>query len=125
MEELLNELGFESKKEWLALVSHIDISTSKKLAAFEEWKNEDGTKEGLVKLDTMFEQGITYAADHGPTGETWRIVGISIKENAVCAAGYPPTIARLSDCSNFRHAKIITEDELEFRGRNFPGDSWI
>lgn len=67
----------------------------------------------------------TYTADHKPTGETWRIVGIDEKENRVCAAGWPPTIAKLSDCENFRDPMPITDDELEFRYRYFPSDSWI
>jgi len=50
MEELIKELGFESLEEWSLLISNVDLSDGKKLMAFEIWRHEDGTKEGLLKL---------------------------------------------------------------------------
>ena len=52
MDDQLKELGFSSFTEWSKLVSNADISTPVKMAAFELWKNEDGTKEGLLALIT-------------------------------------------------------------------------
>ena len=72
-----------------------------------------------------YEKNATYAADHKPSGETWHIVGIDTEGDRVCAAGWPPTITKLSDCENFRDPQPITDDELEFRCRYFPSDSWI
>lgn len=42
--------GFESEEEFLKLNSSVDISTPWKLAAYKEWVDEDGSKEGLLKL---------------------------------------------------------------------------
>lgn len=49
-EKLVKKLGFESKKEWHRLVANVDLSSRDKLYDFEDWKNEDGTKKGLLKL---------------------------------------------------------------------------
>jgi hypothetical protein len=52
MEDLIKELGFESVQEYHRLVASADLSTAEKLKAFEAWKNEDGSKAGLLKLIT-------------------------------------------------------------------------
>ena len=50
MEDLVKEMGFNSVQEFNHLVATVDISTPQKLKAFEDWKENDGTKEGLLKL---------------------------------------------------------------------------
>jgi len=50
IEELVAQLGFASEKEFFQMVSDADISTPDKLAEFQKWKDEDGTKQGLEKL---------------------------------------------------------------------------
>lgn len=50
MEDLVKELGFDSVAEYHKLVAAADISTPEKMADFQIWKNEDGSKEGLLKL---------------------------------------------------------------------------
>lgn len=51
MEKLVKQLGFESVQEWHKLVANVpDLTDPKKLAAFEDWKENDGSKEGLLKL---------------------------------------------------------------------------
>lgn len=50
MEELVKRQGFENLAEFNRMVAKVDISTPKKLEAFEAWKNNDGTKDGLVEL---------------------------------------------------------------------------
>lgn len=50
MEALVKQLGFESEKEFHHLVASVDISTPEKSAAFKKWQDEDGSKEGLLKL---------------------------------------------------------------------------
>lgn len=50
MDELLKELGFNDITEFNELVARADLSTPEKLAAFKKWRTEDGTKEGLLKL---------------------------------------------------------------------------
>jgi hypothetical protein len=53
MEELVKQMGFGSLEEYHRLVANVDLSTLEKLNAFNEWKNEDGTKEGILKLPTL------------------------------------------------------------------------
>ena len=44
------ENGFESQSELLQLVCMVDLSTKENRKAFEFWKLNDGTKEGILKL---------------------------------------------------------------------------
>ncbi len=46
----VGEHGFETVEELRQLIANADISTPEKLAAFERWQDEDGSKEGLLKL---------------------------------------------------------------------------
>jgi hypothetical protein len=48
--EAVNANGFESEEEFFRLVSSVDLSTPGKIFAFTQWKLEDGTKDGLLKL---------------------------------------------------------------------------
>lgn len=50
MEELLKELGFDNINEFNKLVASADLSSPEKLDAFKLWKEKDGSKEGLLKL---------------------------------------------------------------------------
>jgi hypothetical protein len=50
MEEFVKLLGFDSLNQYNKLVFTTDVSTPEKLAAFEKWQEEDGTKEGLLRL---------------------------------------------------------------------------
>ena len=59
MEELLKKLGFESFQEWTRLVANVPgLTDSKRLKAFEDWKENDGSKEGLMKLYEVREEKI-------------------------------------------------------------------
>jgi hypothetical protein len=51
IDDVMKELGFENYEEFIRLVFEADISTSEKLVAFKKWQLEDGTKEGLLKLE--------------------------------------------------------------------------
>ena len=51
MEEFVKEKGFDSVEEFHSLVAGADLSTLDKLNEFNEWKTEDGTKEGLLNLE--------------------------------------------------------------------------
>lgn len=66
-----------------------------------------------------FKPGMKYYAHHNPTGEDWVILGINRNTNEVCAAGWPPTIAKLSDCSGWEEAGPLTEEELKYRTKQF------
>ena len=48
--ETVKKMGFSSLPEYFRLVSNADISTPEKQAAFLEWRDNDGTKDGLNKL---------------------------------------------------------------------------
>lgn len=50
MEEIAKSLGFESLQEFHKLVADVDLSTSEKIKAFENWKLNDGSKAGLLNL---------------------------------------------------------------------------
>ena len=50
MEELVKELGFKDLDEYHKLVANVDLSSFEKIRAFNNWKNNDGSKEGILKL---------------------------------------------------------------------------
>lgn len=50
MEEIILQYGFESLKEFNEMVANVDLSSMEKITAFKKWQEEDGTKEGLLKL---------------------------------------------------------------------------
>ena len=49
-EDLVKSFGFDNVSELNKLVATLDISSPKKLALFKKWQEEDGTKDGLLKL---------------------------------------------------------------------------
>jgi hypothetical protein len=57
LEEFAKLLGFDSLSQYAKLVYTTDVSTPEKLAAFEKWEEEDGTKEGLLRLRGEVEAG--------------------------------------------------------------------
>jgi hypothetical protein len=65
-----------------------------------------------------------YHAHHHPTNEDWVILGVNIEHDEVCAAGWPPTIGKLSDCSNFEAKGLLSEHELHHRVKHF-GYNWL
>lgn len=69
------------------------------------------------------EKGMTYTADHKPSGESWLVLGIDVKGDRVCAAGWPPTIAKLSDCDNVEAIRKMYTNELQYRNKEF-GTNW-
>jgi Arc/MetJ family transcription regulator len=62
-------------------------------------------------------------AKHGPTGETWFILGVSKERDEVCVAGWPATRARLSDCVLTRKGRGLTTEQKAARVRKF-GQGW-
>jgi hypothetical protein len=71
-------------------------------------------KDDIQAGDTIF---------HRPTGEEWYLVGVSKAKNQVCAAGWPPSIAYLSDCELVKKGNGLKPEELEYRNKEF-GTSW-
>lgn len=52
MEEIVKELGFESEKEFHKMVSEVDLTDPSKMLKFLDWKQNDGTKQGLINIET-------------------------------------------------------------------------
>ena len=50
MEEFVKEMGFNSLEEFNRLMVNVDINSKEKMKSFIEWKENDGTKEGLLLL---------------------------------------------------------------------------
>lgn len=50
MEGVVKQMGFKDLAEFNRLVASVDISSSERLTAFKNWQENDGTREGLVKL---------------------------------------------------------------------------
>ena len=71
-----------------------------------------------------FEPGFIYTCLHVPTNEEWYVLGVDPKGDRLCVAGYPATIAKILDCTNFEKLKEISEDELSYRNKSF-GSNWI
>jgi hypothetical protein len=78
----------------------------------------------LAGENIEFKPGFTYTGRHIPSGESWLILGIDIEGNRVCAAGWPPSIGKLSDCIDLTPLKPISAPELDYRKREF-GTNWI
>lgn len=78
----------------------------------------------LSAVRASFLSGHSYFAKHLPTGEDWYILGIDVKGDRVCVAGWPATIGKLSDCKDFEVNKPLTDEELTYRGRKF-GQNWL
>lgn len=60
---------------------------------------------------------------HIPSGEDWVILGINRERNEVCAAGWPPSIGKLSDCRLIENYGELSEKELQYRNQTF-GTNW-
>jgi|LakMenEpi03Aug12_release.lakeMendotaPanAssembly.Ray.scaffolds.fasta_scaffold520280_1 hypothetical protein len=71
-----------------------------------------------------FVSGYSYFAKHIPSGEEWYILGIDVKGDRVCAAGYPASIGKLSDCEEFKKNKPLELSEVEYRTKTF-GQNWL
>lgn len=65
-----------------------------------------------------------YSAHHKPTGEDWLLLGINPIKDKVCAAGWPATIAKMSDCSDIYELRPLTDEEIVYRSKTF-GEDWV
>ena len=50
VDDFARALGFKNYQELGELVDKVDISTPEKQNAFNDWRDNDGTKEGLLIL---------------------------------------------------------------------------
>ena len=49
LEEIVTDLGFESKEEFFVMVVKVDF-TKVSISTFKAWQKEDGSKAGLERL---------------------------------------------------------------------------
>lgn len=59
METIVKSLGFESLEEYHRLVAHVELDTPQKIKQFDDWKNNDGSKKGILKLSGCVRQAIS------------------------------------------------------------------
>lgn len=50
MEKIVKQYGFDSLKEFNRMVVDVDLTSIDKLKAFRDWQENDGTKNGLLKI---------------------------------------------------------------------------
>ena len=73
----------------------------------------------------QFKPSMTYHVKHVPTGEEWLILGVSYNKQEACAAGWPPTIGRVEDMTEWAEAGEISKEDREYRDRAFGGTRWL
>jgi len=77
----------------------------------------DAQKHKETGDEQFFDQTLTYTCKHLPSGEHWVI--LIVKSGRVYAAGWPPTIGDLKDCTDFKVRCIRTKDESNYLERTF------
>lgn len=50
LDEMAKHLGFTGDQELHKMIAAVDLRTPEQRVRFERWKDEDGTKAGLLKL---------------------------------------------------------------------------
>lgn len=60
---------------------------------------------------------------HTPCDEKWGVLGVNYARGELCVGGWPPTIAKIKDCTLIEKGNGITEEELAHRNRRF-GSGW-
>jgi hypothetical protein len=73
----------------------------------------------------LFKPLTAYSCTHIPTEEQWYIVGIDLIKEKVCAAGWPPSIGELKDCTNWEERQPLTEEEIKYRNEKFGKFNWL
>lgn len=61
---------------------------------------------------------------HKPSEEEWFVLGVCESQDKLCVAGWPPTIADVSDCEFREHSRPVTADEIDYRTKTF-GSNFI
>lgn len=74
--------------------------------------------------EPVYESGYSYHGHHVPSGEDWHIIGIDPLNDRVCVAGWPHTIANLSDMRRMKKFAPLTQEEIHHRSKRF-GTNWI
>lgn len=123
------------KKHWGATKTvhvHMGTDTDQKtnffcdgcllLAQKEQWEFNvnSGNNFGLsVDEFCMIRPGGTYYCDHIPMGESWVILAVNLISGKCRAAGYPPTVANISDCKNWKWRGYADSEERKYIAAHF------
>lgn len=59
IDKLAHDMGFASPTEMSRLISRADLTTAEGRTAYLTWRNEDGTKAGLLSLLKLVEVTVT------------------------------------------------------------------
>lgn len=113
-------------KDWVPWESYFErhSKSDMKSAVLQQYplnKNEPIVLVGEVSLMNEIKAGSSVL--HKPSGETWFVLGVNKQKNQACIAGWPPTIANLSDCELVNAGNGITQHEREYRHKEF-GSNW-
>lgn len=67
----------------------------------------------------VIKPNMTYYGTHIPSKEDWVIIGIDQDRGEVCVAGWPASIAKLSDIVDLEERGERTMDEREYVTKKF------
>lgn len=74
-------------------------------------------------LKDVFKPNHSYYAHHVPTGEDWVILAVNQESGKCFAAGWPHTVAEISDCVNWKlRAGLTHQEELHVKEYFFKWD---
>lgn len=108
---------------WDFLHEHFKPTGNTEHPIFQNFVNSYFSVPGDV-VNLKFKPAYSYTAHHVPTGEDWYLIGIDTERNRACAAGWPPSIGKLTDFVNFAENKPLTPDEINHRNKQF-GTNWL
>lgn len=74
----------------------------------------------MAQLDEVFKPRHSYKAKHAPSGETWLVIAVNRKKGKCFAAGWPHTIAQISDMVDWEVQGPLEPDEIEHNEKRFP-----
>lgn len=79
----------------------------------------NGVCANLFQLNQVFKTGHTLTCHHIPTGENWLILAVHRESGKCFAAGYPPTVAKISDCTDWELAHPLEKEEISHIKKHF------
>ena len=118
---------FKGKYEdvWLMTVS---VNTPKDTSIeieIKTWNMQtSAVNKSIADAPDWFVPGHTYNATHKHTGERWYLLGVDIYFGNVCAAGWPASMAKISDFTDVSFHAELTQEEFEHRKNKF-GRGWL
>jgi hypothetical protein len=74
-------------------------------------------------MERKYKSSTAYSGFHKPTKETWHILKIDEEKSLVYVAGWPPTVAYLSDMENIEERRPLEQDEIDHLRNRFKVES--